>query len=254
MRKYNVLEAWLDITKIEKMNSFAPLSDDDIEFWSSYVQWPATQAIFLSLGCQPQSSSASNFDDISDQVMQRIRLIESALAEKKLSCIKVPRGKDATSYLEDSVVDVKEFILWARTSFTTTCDALFTKADDNYKSASHAKSGANKGKTKDDILDVVTQTALQELENDCKCQHSELAEYLYHMKRGNGLPAFPIPKSKKTKKENIKKELWIGHILNATKKAFRDKTIPTRNEPKPDEPRGRQLCPLHKDWTIPTSQ
>lgn len=101
-----------------------------------------------------------------------------------------------------------------------------------------SETGSKKGKGKDKVVEAITARAIEELgpNLECKCQHSELADYLMKLKAEDGSPLFTLP--------GIKPHRFIAYFLEATIDAFKKKGIPLRNKKK-DTPRGRRYCTRH---------
>lgn len=233
-----------------EMSSFELLSEEDILYWSRFKRWTVFKAVFLSMGRRSSSEATAVVDQetaksLGEEFVTRLEMIKQAIACGDLET-ELTQSDAANEYLEDYEVDAKAFLLWAEKRFNSTCPALSQKVIANYKSTAHSAAGKQKGKVVEEIKRQIQEEAERQLEAGCKCQHSELAQYLLHMKCGGGSLAFPIPVSRN--KTSIKPERWFEHVLEATTKAFKAKQIPLRNEPK-TEPRGRALCEDHCNWT-----
>ena len=234
------------------MSCFEALSENDIEYWARFRRWTVFNAIFLSMGRSPRAQKKDVPDPeaanaFSKEFVDRLEAIKQAIADGELVPEQTP-ADSAIGYVEDSEVDTKKFLLWAERKFENTCPELSQKVLASYKSTPHSSAGKQKGKKVDAVKKRIQVEAERQLDAGCKCQHSELAEYLKHMRRGDGSYAFPIPENRN--KPSIKDARWLDHVLEATTAAFRAKNIPLRNESK-TEPRGRALCEAHRDWTIP---
>ncbi len=235
-----------------EMSSFELLSEEDILYWSRFKRWTMFKAIFLSMGRRPKSEKTAVVDHktaktLGKEFVTRLEMIKQAIADGELVTEQAP-ADSAIGYVEDSEIDAKSFLLWAEKNFNSTCPVLSQKVLSNYKSTAHSVAGKQKGKVVEEIKSQIQEEAERQLEAGCKCQHSELAQYLQHMRRGGGRLAFPLPENRN--KTRIKPERWFEHVLEATTAAFRTKQIPLRNEPKTEQ-RGRALCEAHRNWTPP---
>ena len=232
------------------------LDDKGIEYWSGYSRWPFLAAIYLSMGLNPDAkakrsgkmkvSEPTNAElERGKEFSDRIKIAYKACLQNKLIVDKIPGHNEVTGQFVDREVDVETFIIWARKSFSANCEALYEQTLKSYVRISHSKLGGNKGNKADDVKLLITKKALQELEADCKCQHSELAEYLEYMKRRDGSLVFINPTYKN--KPSIKPKRWPDHVMEATAVAFKEMGIPLLTETK-TEPRGRALCERHRNW------
>lgn len=239
------------------------LDKEGIEYWARLSRWNLIAAIKLSMGFNPNSNSM-----LSGKLMVKIPLGESenskeyakrleitllACEDNKLIVQEVPvRHTGFGGLAIDYEVDVKLFIGWARNNFTSNYEPLFNMAlelyNNPYKGMVHAESGGHKGNETVEIMDLVREYAETALDEGCKCHHSELAEYLQYMERGDHSLVFKIPVYRN--KPSIKLSRWPEHILKATVTAFRNKGIPLRTEAK-TKPRGRALCKFHRGWAPP---
>ena len=257
MTPYDRFKSWVGLTKID-INLFPALTDEDIELWALTKNWPIIDAIFLSLGLRPFTKienflPSENGTSSCEELINRISLVNEAIEKGKLLTEVTTNATFSEFQAYDRTVDVKVFIIWARANFKeVNCDLLFERAmEAEHKSNSHSISGTNKGKKAKSVKEKIQERAELELEVGCKCNHSQLAVYLLHLKRNGGSLEFPVPINKKGK-FSIKPECWLTHVRAATLMAFISKGIPHRNAPK-DEPRGRVLCDLHRSWTPPSN-
>lgn len=234
-----------------KVSCFKRLSENDISYWSRFQRWTVFKAIFLSMGHSPRGEGGvadpEAANAFSNEFVTRLEMIKQAIADGELVTEEAP-ADSAIGYVSDLEIDAKSFLLWAEKNFNSTCPVLSQKVLSNYKSTAHSVAGKQKGKVVEEIKSKIQEEAERLLEEGCKCQHSELAQYLQHMRRGGGRLAFPIPENRN--KTRIKPERWFEHVLEATTAAFRTKQIPLRNEPKTEQ-RGRALCEAHRNWTPP---
>lgn len=220
------------------------------DLWEVYLGFGETRYCSLSesvidLNCLEELAQ-DNFCPILGNIQpEQCNTLPEAIksAEKK-------RSSPSSALVKDDSDGAKKLAnkCLAEREFENTCPELSQKVLASYKSTPHSSAGKQKGKAVEAVKKLIQEEAERQLDAGCKCQHSELAEYLKHMKRGDGNYAFPIPNNRN--KPSIKESRWFDHVLEATTAAFRAKNIPLRNESK-TEKRGRALCEAHRDWTIP---
>lgn len=238
------------------------LTEDEISYWSMFHRWPLVIAVYLSMGQIPYKRSQSgklleagkqptDTDKINqlEDFKKRFVLAKRAAENGELVVEKIPDTRSMGHPYVEKLVPVGNFIKWARANYETNYKPLFDVALRLYKDPGHVASGDFKGKTTAEVKELITKKAEAELDAGCKCHHSQLAEFLTHIKRNNGSLQFKIPINKKGKK-SIKIERWPIHVLEATKIAFRNKGVPIRTDRK-DALRGRVLCDRHRDWAPP---